>query len=409
MANPLTPIEANNRELLNATAAAYPELGWNAIIPAGAKDFYTAAADVIDPGASSFNAKQLLNQIYDDLLNRIGIVKVVEAVMNNPLYYWKDLNMPFGDFVEEMVVVPKEGHSYSLTDDGTWNTAGTDGPNPFLTDNRDIKSTLIQTNRAMAYNMGIRRIELAKAFTNANGYELARMIQMYMSICFTENTRDEYIYSKKLISTALNSKVYPLLPSQITTLAVDLRDPTITDEQTRTAITTIQNAISDMFYNSAAFNAGGIQRGILPQAVDIIMNKNAMNNAKVKSFALAYNPEYQTKGLEGAVLVESFGEGNEDIIAIAHEKRAFSIHDKQNNLASIYNPARDRFNSWYLRESVYAWSPFRQMIVIKAPKDSPVNVQMVLKDKQAMPIEQQAAEAEKANAQRAKQREEALK
>lgn len=339
---------------------------WEGVSPA-TRAFYDANKEAML--ASTAAGERMRNEFYQDLINKIARPRFTDATMRNQLAILKSENMYLADMTEDIIIAPAEGEPYGGTD-GSDNTENRlkENTNPFDAREPLIKASYVATNRNEKFSVGWKDINIAKSIHEGAGTDLNRMINFIVRTLNEGNTQREYVFCKRLIHSALNSKDFPLQDTQKVMLDVDLRDPSLSADVVSTQMARVEQKITDMEYNNSGFNAQKVQRAVSIGSMRFIVSKNAMITNRFKSLAFIYNPNFQNSGMTNIIQVDDFGQGNEDIVFIATDNNALRYHDKQNTLTSIYNPATSRYNVWRLLQQIYTYNPAGNMMVFYAPK-----------------------------------------
>lgn len=324
---------------------------WDKIDPA-TRATYEARKDLLFDDSTM--GTRVRNEFMSDIINKVGLTRFTEARMTNPLAFFRAENMPYGDFTEDIIVAPAEGQEYQSENEEK---------NPFNSKDPTVKATYVQTNRQQKYSVGYKETDIAKAFTTPQGTQLNTMINQFVRSCDEGNTRDEYIFSKQLLKTALTSTKKPLLPTQTVTIPYDLRNPELTLQETATGLAYCQQAMTDLHYNSSAYNAQGIERSVPRGALTLILHKNVEIVAGVKALAYAFNPEYQRLNVP-LLALDEFPD-NDDILFFITEPQTFRTHLKEFGTGSIFNPATGRLNVWLRLQQVFVYNPAGCLRVVR--------------------------------------------
>lgn len=322
--------------------------------------------------AETAAGERMRNEFYQDLINKIARPRFTDATMRNQLSILKAENIYLADMTEDVIIAPAKGQNYGQTNgrDNTENRA-LENTNPFDADEPVIKASYQTTNRNQKYSVGYKAINLAKAIHEGAGTDLDRMLNMIVKTLSEGNTRDEYLFCKRLINSALNSKYFPLQESQKIMLNYDIRDANMTTDLQSTQMAQIEQTVTNMLYNNSGYNAQRVERATSIDSMRVFINKNAMITNRFKSLAFIYNPNLQDSGLSNFIEIDDFGEGNENVVMVVVDNQALRYHDRQNTLGSIYNPATSRLNVWYLLQQIYTYNPAGQMMVFYAPSSQP--------------------------------------
>lgn len=322
--------------------------------------------------AQTAAGERMRNEFYQDLINKIARPRFTDATMLNQLSILKAENIYLADMTEDVIVAPAKGQNYGQTNgrDNTENRV-LENTNPFDADEPVIKASYQATNRNQKYSVGYKAINLAKAIHEGGGTDLDRMLNMIVKTLSEGNTRDEYLFCKRLVNSALNSKDFPLQESQKIMLNYDIRDANMTTDLQSTQMAQIEQTVTNMKFNNSGYNAQRVERATSIDSMRVLINKNAMITNRFKSLAFLYNPNLQDSGLSNFIEIDDFGEGNENVVMVVVDNQALRYHDRQNTLGSIYNPATSRLNVWYLLQQIYTYNPAGQMMVFYAPSSQP--------------------------------------
>lgn len=289
----------------------------------------------------------IANQFLNALVNRIAGVVLKDNLFQNPLSFFKQATLRYGDIIEEIFVAVANAHEYDprIAEDEVYKR---EIPN--------VSTFFHQMNSKLFYKVTIQNDDLAKAFTSENGMQ--NLIAKIVDSLYSGANYDELIQTKNIFSAARGGFFY------ITTDAPS--KSTIEDITTQ-----IKSASNLLPFMSDKYNASGVL-SFTPKSRQILLVRTDVDAIMdVSSLAVAFNMD-KREFMGRKILVDDFGEGNESVYAILCDEEFLMIRDNLTKFTEQYNAQGLSWNYFFHRWATYSASPFAGVIAFTTETIEPV-------------------------------------
>lgn len=294
------------------------------------------------------------NEFLDALINRIGKVMIDSRLLTNRLAAFKRGTVAYGDTIEDIYVDIIKSEAYDAV--GT--------PDQFQKFKPNVKTYFHRRNRQDDYPVTIQYESLRAAFTQENG--LQRLVDGIMQSVYSSANVDEYILMKQLFALYLNTPVTPLKPGQIVTLSADITDRATADE----FLVALKSAIYKVVFPSSLYNPSGVttQSDMTESTarLALFVRADKVPVMDVYSLSAAFNMGKATPEVP-IIVLDDFGEGNDDVVAALVDRDWFLVHDSLTTMTSAFNARGLYWNYFYHVWQYMAVSQFKNAIFFKLP------------------------------------------
>lgn len=279
------------------------------------------------------NNVQIANQFLNALVNRIAGVVLRDNLFNNPLSFFKQATLRYGDIIEEVFVAVANAHEYDprIAEDEVYKR---EIPN--------VSTFFHQMNSKLFYKVTIQQDDLARAFTGEQGMQ--NLIAKIVDSLYSGANYDEFTQMKNVFSAARTGFFY-----------IKTDDPSkITIEDITTQIKAASNLMPFMSEN---YNATGVLT-FTPKNRQILLVRTDVDAIMdVSSLAVAFNMD-KREFMGRKILVDNFGDGNEDVYAILCDEEFLMIRENMTKFTEQFNAQGVYWNYFFHRWSTYSASPF---------------------------------------------------
>lgn len=296
---------------------------------------------------SSDNYKNERNEIYNALVNVIGMQKVHQQSLTNPLKMFKGGSMRLGDTYEEMMSDVIEAQTFRISED-----------DQFKKWSSKVKSAYHKINREDYYPVTIEETKINRAFRTTNG--LQNLINSITNQMYSSNDLDEFLYTKQTIQEYYFNNEIPILDSQ-KIVVPDITINPLDKEQIRLFIIAVKSAMKRMRFANRNYNPMGMMLECKPSDMVIVMRSELTVIDEVSNLSQAFRPQYMDINVP-IVEVDDFGEGMENVQAIAMDKESLRILDVLRTTRTAENGRALYRNYFYHVHQLYMFSPFMPCI-----------------------------------------------
>lgn len=291
------------------------------------------AENLQEIGDIVLNNVQIANQFLNALVNRIAGVVLRDNLFNNPLSFFKQATLRYGDIIEEVFVAVANAHEYDprIAEDEVYKR---EIPN--------VSTFFHQMNSKLFYKVTIQQDDLARAFTGESGMQ--NLIAKIVDSLYSGANYDEFTQMKNVFSAARGGFFY-----------IKTDDPS---KSTIEDITTQIKAASNLMpFMSENYNATGVLT-FTPKSRQILLVRTDVDAIMdVSSLAVAFNMD-KREFMGRKILVDNFGDGNEDVYAILCDEEFLMIRDNMTKFTEQFNAQGVYWNYYFHRWSTYSASPF---------------------------------------------------
>jgi hypothetical protein len=159
------------------------------------------ATNVAAIGAGIMINKATQNDFITNLVDRIGLVVMKKATLNNPLKKFKKGSMPFGKTIEEIFTDITKSNKYDPSDAEQTLYKRTI-PN--------VKTLFHERNRQEYYTQTIQDDSLKSAFTSWNNFD--NFLTSIINAIYNSAEVDEYEYMKLLVDNYQSKGLFTVIP-----------------------------------------------------------------------------------------------------------------------------------------------------------------------------------------------------
>lgn len=334
-----------NYEIVKSLFATTPAT-WDARINLDSREYWNQAKVVI----ADDNFQPIRNQIFSALINRIALTVIRQKNFTNPLAMFKQGYMPFGDTMQEIAVDVTEAQQYA-----------TGNANQFETADPKVRAAYHRVNRQQFYKTTVYDTQLQYAFTEE--YGLSNLINTIVSTLQSSNTIDEYIYTKKLISSTLASDEYPLKDTQKISVP-NLQAAGRTNADIVKFLETVKKTMRRMQFPSRNYNASGQMAQATPQDLVLVLNSDIMAINEVNNLASAFHTEYMELNVP-IIAVDEIDAANPNLIGAIVSRSSFDIRTTKEAFTVAENAQALYTNYFFHIHQIYTASAFETFAVIQ--------------------------------------------
>lgn len=306
--------------------------------------------DTIGSMIAAQNYKTEMNQIFDELINRIGLTKLHSQRFNNKLGFFKTGAMRLGATYQEIAADIIEGQRFKPGE-----------VNQFEVFQNDVHAAYHKINREDVYPVTIPDERLKRAFTEEG--QLQSLIASIISQLEKSNEVDEFIYTKRLIQSYYTNKEKPVKDTQKIKVP-DIVKQGRTVEDIKQWLETVKLTLNKMTFPSRDFTSSGIATQGYPDTLAVILRYEIPTINEINNIASAFNPQYMEVGIP-IITVDDFGEGMEKVQGVILDKEQLEIKENLKDMTTADN-ARGRYRNYFYHVwQMYSASPFKNAVFIE--------------------------------------------
>lgn len=305
------------------------------------------------------------NDYLNAIVNRIGMVKVINRTYTNPWAMFKKGMLDFGETIEEIFVAMAEPYQFNPAD--AENTV-------FKRHIPDVSSAFHKMNFAKQYPQTVTQDQLRQAFLSMDG--ITDLINKIIESMYTAMQYDEFIVMKYLLArVALEGKIAPVTI------------PTVTKANLEDIVTIIKATSSKFEYMSDAYNMAGVTTNSEKDSQYILLNSTFESQIDVSLLASAFNMD-KLQFMGQRVGVDSFGAVDKKRLALLFaedtgyveftdaeiaqlealpamliDEEFFMIYDNLLDMGEIYNPKGRYWNYFLDVWKTFSVSPFANAVL----------------------------------------------
>lgn len=296
------------------------------------------------------NYKTEMNQIFEELVNRIGLTKLHSQSFTNKLGFFKTGAMRLGSTYQEITADVIKGQKFKPGE-----------VNQFEVFENNVTAAYHKINREDLYPVTIPDERLNRAFVEEG--QLQSLIGELISQMSKSNEIDEFVYAKRLIQAYYSNKEKPLLDTQKIKVP-DIIAKTRTIEQIKQWLETVKLTLNEMTFPSRKFTSSGIMTQGIPSDIAIILRYQIPTINEINNIASAFNPQYMEVGIP-IITVDDFGEGMEKVQGVILDKQQLEIKEVLKDM-SVADNARGRYRNYFYHVwQMYAASPFKNAVFLE--------------------------------------------
>lgn len=295
-----------------------------------------------DIGKALFEYKPALNEFLNELINKIGLTYIHSKLYTNKLAFLKRGMLEWGDTIEEIFVDIVKANTYSPV------PANGEESDVFAVNKPNVISAFHKVNREDVYPITINEKMLQRAFLSYNNFD--KFIAEIFNSLYKSDQFDEFLLFKQLIGeTFRNSKavkvVKPIDKTTSENFSIQLRAYGLNLE-----------------YMSRDYNQAGVATSTPLDEQILLLRSDVVPVMDVTQLANNFNMNLAQPISGRIIVIDDFGQGNDDIIGGIIDSDFSMIYDILFTSESIYNP-KHRYWNWFLHhQQVIASSPFANAV-----------------------------------------------
>lgn len=278
----------------------------------------------------------LWNQFTDNLIKRIGMVRVHNQSFKNPLATFKGSAMEYGSTIEEVAVKWIKGHSYSFD-----KTKLLDPARP------ETQTWFHSVNRADTYPIDVSKVELRKSFTD--DYGLSNYVASVLTQPINADEKDEYEIMKNLMALYENNWGF---------FKVELSADPMTSAGALDLMTKIRAYSGKLKFPSQLYNAGNVDIPVFvndPKDLVCFITPDTEAYMDVQVLSSLFHVEMADIDTRRFIIDEF---PMDHAVCLLTTKDFFVSHDTVKEMDSFYDPSTMCTKYYYQRQGIYSVSPF---------------------------------------------------
>jgi hypothetical protein len=283
------------------------------------------AQDIATFGQSLEMSQTVQNAFVTSLVDRIGLVVVKRASLENPLKKFKKGQLPQGRSIEEIFT--------DITTEQKYNPA--DAENTlFKRTIPNVKTLFHDLNRQGVYTQSISDEQLSTAFLSANAFE--NFISSIINAIYNSAEVDEYEYMKLIIDNYYAKGFFKVVP---------IANPV--DATTATAfVKAVRSTVRKMTLpnGSRDFNSLAVRQRTAMEDMHLLIDADTEAEIDVDVLAKAFNMD-RTTFLGNVTVIDGFA--STGLKAVLVDKEFFMVYDKLQKLETVRNPKGLYWNYFY--------------------------------------------------------------
>lgn len=280
------------------------------------------------------------NAFLNELIDRIGLVVLTNANLNNPLNRFKKGRLDMGRSVQEIFTDLAKAHAYN-PEDAEISVFRREMPN--------TKVLFHDTQRQERYKQTIEHETLQMAFTSVERFE-SFLTQIYNAM-YNSNEVDEYIWTRALIESYVENG-----------FATYVQTPVVTDQVTaQEFVKIVQEYFTRMTLpmGSRLFNTSGVHTRTRTDDVYLLIDPKMQAAVNVDVLAYAFNMDRADLKAR-TIVVDNFSITG--LQAVIVDAEIFKIYDRQFQMRTIENPEGLYWNTNLHVWQLYSMSKFHNFI-----------------------------------------------
>jgi hypothetical protein len=302
----------------------------NAIINSNPSTFsqysnLASAQDIATFGQSLQMSQTVQNAFVTSLVDRIGLVVVKQASLENPLKKFKKGQLPQGRSIEEIFTDITAEQKYNPSD--AENTL-------FKRTIPNVKTLFHDMNRQGVYTQSISDEQLSTAFLSANAFE--NFLSSIINAIYNSAEVDEYEYMKLIVDNYYAKGFFKVVP---------ISDPV--DATSATAfVKAVRSTVRKMTLpnGSRDFNSLAVRQRSSIEDMHLLIDADTEAEIDVDVLAKAFNMD-RTTFMGNTTIIDGFA--STGLKAVLVDKEFFMVYDKLQKLETVRNPKGLYWNYFY--------------------------------------------------------------
>jgi hypothetical protein len=289
------------------------------------------ATNVAAIGAGIMINKATQNDFITNLVDRIGLVVMKKATLNNPLKKFKKGSMPFGKTIEEIFTDITKSNKYDPSDAEQTLYKRTI-PN--------VKTLFHERNRQEYYTQTIQDDSLKSAFTSWNNFD--NFLTSIINAIYNSAEVDEYEYMKLLVDNYQSKGLFTVIP---------VTAPT-TETATREFVKKLRATAKKMTLptGSREYNALAVRTRSDMSDLHLLIDADLEANLDVDVLAKAFNMD-RTSFVGNVTVIDGFNSSGLEAVLI--DKDWFMVYDNELSMETVRNAKGKYWNYFY-----HVWQTF---------------------------------------------------
>lgn len=283
------------------------------------------ATNVAAVGAGIMISQAVQNEFISNLVDRIGLVVVKKASLNNPLKKFKKGAMPFGRTIEEIFTDITQGKKYDPFDAES---------TVFKRQIPNVKTLFHERNRQDFYTQTIQDESLKTAFTSWGNFE--NFVSSIINAIYNSAEVDEYEYMKLLVDNYQSQGYFTVVPVTAPTTETAMREFVKKLRATARKMT--------LPTGSRDFNALAVRTRCEMDDLHLIIDADLEAQMDVEILARAFNMD-KTDFLGHVTVIDGFASSGLEAVLI--DKDWFMVYDNELSMESVRNPKGKYWNYFY--------------------------------------------------------------
>lgn len=313
------------------------------------------ADNVAEVGAGILINQTVQNDFITALVDRIGLVVIKHASLNNPLKKFKKGTMPMGRTIEEIFTDITKGQKYNA-EEAEEKVFARVIPN--------VKTLFHERNRQDFYHQTIQDDSLKSAFTSWGDFD--SFLSSIINAIYNSAEVEEYEYMKLLVDNYYSKGLFKV---------VKVDEPS-TETTARELVKKIRATARKMTLptGSREYNALGVRQRSDMEDLHLLIDADLEATLDVDVLAKAFNMD-RTTFLGHVTVIDGFS--TEGLQAVLIDKDWFMVYDTLQKMETIRNPRGLYWNYYYHVWQILSVSRFANAVAF-ASGDVPLVTQVII-------------------------------
>lgn len=284
-----------------------------------------SADNVAQVGAGIMINQSIQNDFITNLVDRIGLVVIKKASLQNPLKKFKKGAMPFGRTIEEIFTDITKSKKYDPADAEQTLYKRTI-PN--------VKTLFHERNRQDFYTQTIQDDSLKSAFTSWNNFE--NFLSGILTAIYNSAEVEEYEYMKLLVDNYYSQGLFTIVP---------VTAPT-TETATREFVKKLRATAKKMTLPTGTreYNALAVRTRSEMSDLHLLIDADLEASLDVDVLARAFNMD-KTEFLGNVTVIDGFSTSGLEAVLI--DKDWFMVYDNDLSMETVRNAKGKYWNYFY--------------------------------------------------------------
>lgn len=283
------------------------------------------AENVAEFGAGILLNQTIQNDFITTLVDRIGLVVIKKASLQNPLKKFKKGAMTQGRTIEEIFTDIVKGKKYDPEEAET---------TVFKRTIPNVKTLFHERNRQDRYDQTIQDDSLKSAFTSWGNFE--GFLASIINAIYNSAEVEEYQYMKLLVDNYYAKGLFTVVP---------VTAPT-TETATREFVKKVRATATKMTLpmGSRDFNALAVHTRCEMDNLHLLIDADLLANLDVDVLARAFNMD-KTNFMGHVTIIDGFASAGLEAVLVDEEW--FMVYDNLHKLETVRNPKGLYWNYFY--------------------------------------------------------------